>query len=81
MSTKPTQRRRLPLLKPVEEEKVPFNPDDCIKPSKRLSSKQIKKQASPPSKGVAHSESSSKFVKTGDVYICPVCKKRSFEKA
>jgi hypothetical protein len=51
MSKKATQRRLLPLLPPVEEEKAPFNPDDCIKPAKRLSSKQIKKQGSRPSKG------------------------------
>lgn len=81
MSKKATQRRLLTTLKPVQEEKAPFNPDDCIKPSKRLSSKQIKKQGSRPSKGLVHRESSSRFLKTGDVFTCPVCKKRSFEKA
>lgn len=81
MSKKATQRRLLTTLKSVEEEKAPFNPDDCIKPSKRLSSKQIKKHGSRPSKGLAHRESSSRLVKTGEVFTCPVCKKRSFEKA
>ena len=30
---------------------------------------------------MALAESASRFVRTGDVFICPVCKKRSFEKA
>ena len=81
MSKKPTLRSLLPLLKKAEEEKAPFNPDDCIKPAKRLCSKQIKKQGSRASKGLALTESASRFVRTGDVFICPVCKKRSFEKA
>ena len=81
MSKKATQRRLLTTLKSVEEEKAPFNPDDCIKPAKRLCSKQIKKQGSRGSKGLALTESASRFLRTGDVFICPVCKKRSFEKA
>ena len=81
MSKKPTERSLLPLQKKAEEEKAAFNPDDCIKPAKRLCSKQIKKQGSRASKGLALTESASRFVRTGDVFICPVCKKRSFEKA
>ena len=81
MSKKPTERSLLPLQKKAEEEKAAFNPDDCIKPAKRLCSKQIKKQGSRAEKGLALRESPSRFVRTGDVFICPVCKKRSFEKA
>ena len=82
MRKKPTQRQRRPqsLKQPDEEEKAPFKPDKCIKFAKKLSSKQIKKQANRTSTGLVHGQPSSRFDQTGDVIICPVCK-RSFEKA
>jgi hypothetical protein len=56
MRKKPTQRqRRIQSLKqPIEEEKSPLNPDNCIKIAKKLSSKQIKKQANRTSTGLVH---------------------------
>lgn len=56
MRKKLTQRqRRLKSLKqPIEEEKAPLNPDNCIKIAKKLSSKQIKKQANRTSTGLVH---------------------------
>ena len=56
MRKKPTQRQRRPqsLKQPDEEEKAPFKPDNCIKFAKKLSSKQIKKQASRTYIGLVH---------------------------
>jgi uncharacterized protein (UPF0305 family) len=77
-----TQSQRRPVKEQVEEEKAAFNLDIIMKPVKRLSSKQIKKKANcRPSKGLVQAEPSFKFEKKGDVFICPVCKERSFEKA
>jgi hypothetical protein len=56
MRKKPTQRQRRPqsLKQPDEEEKAPFNPDKCMKVAKKLSSKQIKKQANRTYIGLVH---------------------------